>query len=304
MTDAALRERERAWRASGSPADRDALIDALRKAGDDEGAWRVLVDDAEAAAARAERRLGQVVMPDAYNTQEHLEALTACADAVDRDRALRVLDGRVHVAWERGQRVRVARAAVEASPPKGTAGEKTGAPVGIEGRIIWLGDEPVFGRRGQRFPAPERPRGWVWTAGSGVRIGVRFEGPEAEALGLVGWGAFTGEINLERVPSHGWATFDREALTRRLEERGAFPAKGAKVKATVSDHGVTRVLTGRVTWAGVTKGGKPRVGFKRGDTVHWAALEDVEVIGPALPRKRRCIVVRGPAGGAADTSPG
>ena len=286
MTDADLRELERAA-ADDEPLAVDAFVAALRRAGEDARAWWVMVASAERRAQRAEALLGSVARDEPYDVEAHRHALVEAARAIDRARAFPLLDGREHLEWRKGQRVRLTKSLPAKAPP-GEDGTTTVAS-GTEGVVIYLARPAVF--RGRQRVEEERKlmRGELAPVGEAFRVGVKIVDHELRT----GWAVFTSTTLLERVPWPAWDVLDADAMEKRLAESGELPAKGAKVRTRRRDpkDGLEEVITGTVGWSGVTRGGEPRVRIdRRSKPVVWAPLDEVEVLGP--PPSPRCIRFR------------
>jgi hypothetical protein len=286
VTDAALRDLERAA-ADDEPLAVDAFVAALRRAGEDARAWWVMVASLERRAARAERLLCSVSRAEPYDVEAHRHALIEAGRTIDRARRMPVLDGREHLTWERGQRVRIAKGAHQAKAPPGETGTSTVA-TGTEGTVIYIASPAVYRGRQRIEPEAKLHRGMTAPTDEVWRIGMRIEDHELRT----GWAVFLASTLLERVPWPAWDVLDAQAEEKRLAEAGALPVKGQKLRTRRVDpkDGLTEVVIGTCGWSGVTKTG-PRVRIdRRTKPVVWAALEDVEVLGP--PPAPRCITIR------------
>lgn len=287
MSDEELRALEREA-ASDAPDAVDRFVAALRRAGDDERAWWVMVASLERRALAAELRLSSVARNEPYDVEHHRHALIEAGRTIDLARRLPSLDGREHLQWLHGQRVRIKSGCPQAKPPPGEDARPRAVPPGTEGRVIYIARPAIYRGRQRIEPEAKLQRGMVAMAGDAWRIGLRIEGHDA----LDGWAVFTTAHNLERVPGAAWDVLDAKSEEQRLAAAGALPARGAKVRAQVRDprDGLLENVVGKVCWAGVTTKG-PRVGIERPKkpTV-WVDLDDVEVLGPPPPP--RCVRIR------------
>lgn len=290
--DERARNLERAAAANGDPAAVAEAVAELRRLGEHGRAWSVLASATEEAAHGAARALREVgAFGPNHDEAAHVAAWRHAALSIDKDKRLRVLDGRTHVAWERGQTVMVANGACMARPPKGDDDHPDRAvPRGRQGRVIWIGVPPE--ERGT--PA----RTWHYTdgparVGEPWRLGVELlPGPD----GLERWTVWTVAHNVRRVPAPAWDALD----TDELERAGRLPARKSKVEARVrAKDGLIEVVKGEVVWSGV-RGGVIRVGVRRrgasarvdGEPATvWCDLDAVKVLAPPA---QRCVRARFP----------